>query len=188
MPDDCVDLIYADPPFNSKRLYNAYIGGAQWEAFNDTWRWHEAVDDFHEVAADVDVGPAMEGLRTILGEGPDLAYLSYMANRLRECRRVMKPTATVYLHCDPTFSHYLKIVMDAVFGRRNFRNEIIWCYRGGGVPRNDFARKHDVIFRYAKGRAVTFTWTDVRIAYSEDSSERLQYKARSFRPNKTYDN
>ena len=65
----------------------------------------------------------MEGLRTILGEGADLAYLSYMANRLRECRRVMKPTATVYLHCDPTFSHYLKIVMDALFGRRHFRNE-----------------------------------------------------------------
>ena len=61
MPDACVDLIYADPPFNSKRLYNAYIGGAQWEAFNDTWRWHEAVDDFHEIAADADVGPTMEG-------------------------------------------------------------------------------------------------------------------------------
>ena len=188
MPDECVDLIYADPPFNSKRLYNAYIGGAQWEAFNDTWRWHEAVDDFHEVAADVDVGPAMEGLRAILGEGPDLAYLSYMANRLRECRRVMKPAATLYLHCDPTFSHYLKVVLDALFGRRHFRNEIVWCYRGGGVPRNDFARKHDVIFRYAKGSTVTFNVDDVRISYSEDSSERLQYKARSFRSNKTYDN
>jgi hypothetical protein len=85
IPDESVDLIYLDPPFNSKRLYNAYIGGAQWVAFNDTWQWYEAIEDFHEVAGDVTLGDTMEGLRRILGEGPNLAYLSYMANRLREC-------------------------------------------------------------------------------------------------------
>ena len=72
VPDESVDLIYLDPPFNSKRLYNAYIGGAQWVAFEDTWRWHEAVEDFHAVAGDVDLGRMMEGLRQILGEGPNL--------------------------------------------------------------------------------------------------------------------
>ena len=113
VPDESVDLIYLDPPFNSKRLYNAYIGGAQLVAFEDTWRWHEAVEDFHEVAADVKLGHTMEGLRRILGEGTNLAYLSYMANRLRECHRVLKPTGSVYLHCDPTMSHYLKVVMDS---------------------------------------------------------------------------
>ena len=77
--DETVDLIYLDPPFNSKRLYNAFIGGAQWVAFNDTWRWHEAVDDYHEVACRLDITPAMEGLRRILGDGPELAYLAYMA-------------------------------------------------------------------------------------------------------------
>ena len=78
VPDESIDLIYLDPPFNSKRLYNAYIGGAQWVAFEDTWRWHEAVEDFHAVAADVDLGRMMEGLRMILGEGTNLAYLSYI--------------------------------------------------------------------------------------------------------------
>ena len=115
VPGESVDLIYLDPPFNSKRLYNAYIGGAQWVAFEDTWRWYEAVEDFHAVAADVDLGRAMEGLRLILGEGPNLAYLSYMANRLPECRRVLKRSGSIYLHCDPTMSHYLKAVMDALW-------------------------------------------------------------------------
>ena len=106
--DESVDLIYLDPPFNSKRLYNAFIGGAQWVAFDDTWSWHEAEDDFHQVAGDVALADTMEGLRRILGKGTQLAYLSYMANRLRECRRTLKPTGSIYLHCDPTMSHYLK--------------------------------------------------------------------------------
>ena len=185
--DESVGLIYLDPPFNSRRLYNAFIGGAQWVAFDDTWRWYEAIDDFDEVAGQPKYAGTMEGLRRILGEGSNLAYLSYMANRLVECYRVLKPTGSVYLHCDPTFSHYLKVVMDAVFGRENFRNEIVWCYRGGGVPKRDFARRHDTIFRYSKGRTRTFNVDDVRIPYSSDTEERLKYPARSFRGSKTYD-
>ena len=151
MDDESVDLIYLDPPFNSKRLYNAYIGGAQWVAFKDTWRWSEAIDDFDAVAGDVDLAPTVEGLRKILGEGANLAYLSYMANRLRECRRVLKSTGSIYLHCDPTMSHYLKVVMDGIFERKNFRNEIIWQYDGPQRPsRRDFGKKHDSIFRYSK--------------------------------------
>lgn len=123
IPDESVDLIYLDPPFNSKRLYNAFIGGAQWVAFNDTWRWHEAVDDFHDVARDVRLSDSIEGLRKILGETPEMAYLSYMANRLRECRRVLKSNGSIYLHSDPTMNHYLKVVMDSVFAVRNFRSE-----------------------------------------------------------------
>lgn len=113
---ESVDLIYLDPPFNSKRLYNAYIGGAQWVAFDDTWRWYEAEVDFHEVARQPKYRGVMEGLRLMLGEGPNLAYLSYMANRLVECRRALKTTGSIYLHCDPTFSHYLKAVMDGIWG------------------------------------------------------------------------
>ncbi|MCY4247494.1 MAG: DNA methyltransferase [Chloroflexi bacterium] len=108
IPDESVDLVYLDPPFNSKRIYNAYIGGAQWVAFDDTWRWHEAIDDFHEVASDPKLAPTMEGLRVILGEGSELAYLSYMANRLRECRRALKPTGSLFLHCDPTMNYLLR--------------------------------------------------------------------------------
>ena len=126
VPDGSVDLIYLDPPFNSRRIYNAFLGGSQWVAFDDTWRWHEAIDDFHAVASDATLGRVMDGLRLMLGDGPDLAYLSYMANRLRECRRVLKPTGSIYLHCDHTMSHYLKAVMDGIFGKRNFRNEITW--------------------------------------------------------------
>ena len=90
IPDESVDLIYLDPPFNSKRLYNAFIGDAQWVAFDDTWRWYEAIEDFDEVARQPQYAGLMEGLRMMLGEGSSLAYLSYMANRLLECRRVLK--------------------------------------------------------------------------------------------------
>ena len=148
--DESVDLIYLDPPFNSKRLYNAFIGGAQWVAFDDTWRWHEAVDDFHDVAADVGLADTMEGLRRILGEGPNLAYLSYMANRLRECRRVLKSTGSIYLHCDPTMSHYLKVVMDGLFGCARLLNEVVWHYRKWSTGKYTFQRNHDIILFYSK--------------------------------------
>ena len=126
VPDESVDFIYLDPPFNSKRIYNAFIGGAQYVAFEDMWRWHEAVDDFHAVASDIRLGKQMEGMRLLLGEGGNLAYLSYMANRLRECHRILKRSGSIYLHCSPTMSHYLKAIMDMIFGERNFRTEIIW--------------------------------------------------------------
>lgn len=150
IPDESVDCIYADPPFNSKRLYNAFIGGAQWVAFDDTWRWYEAVGDFHEVAQQPTYRGIMEGLRMMLGEGSQLAYLSYMANRLLECRRVLKPTGSIYLHCDPTMSHYLKAVMDGIWKRSSFKNEIIWHYRKWSTGKYTFQRNHDVIFFYSR--------------------------------------
>ena len=151
--DESVDLIYLDPPFNSKRIYNANMGGAQWVAFNDTWQWYEAVDDFHDVAGSVELGATMEGLRQILGEGSRLAYLSYMANRLRECRRVLKSTGSIYLHCDATMNYLIRVVMDAIFGRSNFRNEIIWRYQtSSGAPARHFLKNSDTVFFYATGR------------------------------------
>ena len=150
IPDESVDLIYLDPPFNSKRLYNAFMGGAQWVAFDDTWRWHEAIDDFDEVASQPRLAGMIEGLRLMLGEGSQLAYLSYMANRLVECHRVLKTTGSIYLHCDPTMSHYLKAVMDGVFESRNFKNEIIWHYRKWATGKYAFQRNHDIIFFYSK--------------------------------------
>ena len=169
IPDESVDLIYLDPPFNSKRLYNAFIGGAQWVAFDDTWRWHEAVDDFHECAADVNLAGTMEGLRLMLGEGPQLAYLSYMANRLRECRRVLKLTGSIYLHCDPTMSHYLKAVMDGIFGRRNFRNEIAWrrtfAHSDTKQGRRQYGRIRDVLLFYSTDSH--WTWNPGYTPYDE---------------------
>ena len=138
-------------------------------AFNDTWQWYEAIEDFHEVAGDVTLGDTMEGLRRILGEGPNLAYLSYMANRLRECRRVLKPTGSIYLHCDQTMSHYLKVVMDVVFGKTNFRNEITWqrtsSHNDGAQGRRQYGRVCDIILFYTMG--VEWTWNRQYTPYDQ---------------------
>ena len=186
MNSETVDLIYLDPPFNSNANYAAPVGSAAaGAAFKDTWtlsdvdaEWINLIEQKH---------PAVHRVLLAAMTDSDKSYLAYMAARLLEMPRLLKPAASIYLHCDPTMSHYLKLLMDAIFGRRSFRNEIIWCYRGGGVPRRDFARKHDIILRYSLG-APTFNVDDVRIPYSEDSAERLLHPARSFRPGRVYDN
>ncbi len=176
VPSESVDLIYLDPPFNSKRLYNAFIGGAQWVAFKDTWRWHEAVNDFHDLASQPRLAKMIEGLRTMLGEGAQLAYLSYMGNRIVECHRVLKPTGSIYIHCDPTMSHYLKVVMDGVFGRENFLNELVWYYRGAGIPKRAFARRHDVLLVYTKEEGENnFNADPVRQPYADATVERFKH-------------
>ena len=171
VPDRSVDLIYLDPPFNSKRLYNAYMGGAQWVAFDDTWRWHEAVDDFHEVAGIVEMAGTMEGLRQILGEGPNMAYLSYMANRMMECRRVLADSGSIYLHCDPTMSHYLKVVMDAIFGRKNFRNEIVWYYKNASRGKRQLAKAHDIVFWYSMSDDYQFHRERILVPFESGMTE-----------------
>ena len=193
-PDECVDLIYLDPPFNSNAdynmLYSSAAGGAQYRAFNDTWYWDEGAEERYSLYESAPGRPAQSavlGMYQIFGRSGMLAYLTYMAERLEQMSRLLRPTGSIYLHCDPTASHGLKLVMDSIFGRGNFRNEIVWCYRGGGVPRDSFARKHDIILRYSKGRSVTFNLDAVRIPYSQDSKDRLRYKAKAFRGDRTYD-
>ena len=177
LPSESVDLIYLDPPFNSKRLYNAFIGGAQWIAFNDTWRWHEAIGDFHEVASQPHLAKMIEGLRMMLGEGSELAYLSYMANRLVECHRVLKPTGSIYLHCDPTMSHYLKAIMDGIFGRKRFRNEVVWCYNlGGRISKRAYGRRHDTILFYTKSSEFTFNWDAVLIDWDKQGAAKFRHE------------
>ena len=182
-----IDLIYLDPPFNSKANYAAPIGSkAAGAAFKDTWslsdvdvEWTNLLEAKH---------PTLYRVILAAMTDSDRSYLTYMAERLLELRRILNDSGSIYLHCDPTMSHYLKLVMDAIFGRGNFRNEIVWCYRGGGVPKLDFARKHDTLLRYSYGRAFTFNVDAVRIPYSGDSLDRLTYTARSFRSSGTYDN
>ena len=188
MNSDSVDLIYLDPPFNSKTDYAAPIGSrAAGAAFKDSWtltdldvEWINLIESKH---------PALHRVIMAAMTKSDKSYLVYMAARILEMRRIMKTTGTIYLHCDPTMSHYLKILMDAIWGRKNkaFRNEIIWCYRGGGVPKYHFARKHQVILRYSKSTTPTFNIDTVRIPYSDESTKRLEYTARSFRPGRIYD-
>lgn len=149
MNSESVDLIYLDPPFNSKQNYAAPIGSeAAGAAFKDTWtlsdldvEWIDLIRDKH---------PALWRVLLAAMTDSDKSYLAYMAIRLLEMRRLLKSTGSIYLHCDPTMSHYLKLVMDAIFGRRNFQNEVIWTYGLGGSSPKRFSKKHDVILFYSR--------------------------------------
>lgn len=178
--DESVDLIYLDPPFNSKRDYNAVFsnkgGGkaaAQVQAFEDTWRWDEsAARAYDEVIHGTHTGAAncLKAFRDMLGTNDMLAYLSMMAVRLVELRRVLKSTGSIYLHCDPTMSHYLKLLMDSVFGSAMFRTEIIWqrttAHNDAKQGRRQHGRIHDVILFYTKSQS--WTWNNVYTAYDEE--------------------
>ncbi len=157
-----VDLIYLDPPFNSKVNYAAPIGSkAAGAAFKDTWtltdvdvEWINLIEAKH---------PALHRVLLAAMTASDKSYLAYMAARLLEMHRLLKPTGSVYLHCDPTMSHYLKLQMDAVFGQGRCRNEIIWCYKTGGRAKKHFPRKHDTIFWYAMSDSYIFNYDEVSV-------------------------
>jgi DNA modification methylase len=178
--DESVDLVYIDPPFNSKRDYNVIYDNAlaQTKAFGDTWSLvgvEELEHLIHESEAQryVALHHAMDGLKQILfyhGTSADKSMYAYLINmgvRLVELRRVLKETGSLYLHCDPTAGHYLKILLDAVFERKNFLNEIAWCYRRYTAASNRFQRLHDTVFFYCKGKNTFFA--DIRIPYTEKS-------------------
>ena len=179
MNSETVDLVATDPPFNKGRDFHAtpdsLAAGAK---FQDRWSWerdvhHEWVDRISDDWAKT--MNVIQGSRNSWGDDMG-AFLCFMAVRLIEMRRVLKPTGSIYLHCDPTASHYLKELMDAIFGRKNFRNEVVWCYTSGGVSRHWFGRKHDIILFYAKAKNPLFN-TQYR-PYSPGTMQRglTQYK------------
>ena len=157
---ESVDLVYLDPPFNSNADYNVLFeehgekATAQVRAFTDTWEWNTAASAAYQEMVELGgpVAETMRAFRTMLGATDMLAYLSMMAPRLVELRAVLKPTGSIFLHCDPTASHYLKLLMDAVFGHENFVNEIIWHYRKWPTGSYTFQRNHDVILFYSRTR------------------------------------
>ncbi|MEP6822047.1 MAG: DNA methyltransferase [Chthoniobacterales bacterium] len=173
---ESVDLIYLDPPFNSKRDYNLLFKSpkgvaseAQIEAFEDTWHWGpDAEREFDELMhqPNTQVADMMRALRSFLGENDMMAYLTMMANRLLALHRVLKPTGSLYLHCDPTASHYLKIVLDGVFGKELFRNEITWKRTSTHSDSKTWSRVADSIFFYTKGEK--FRWNTPHEAHSEE--------------------
>jgi DNA modification methylase len=186
LKDETVDLCYIDPPFNSKRNYNQIYNNigtedrAQAQAFTDTWTWDElAVSGYDEILSNAEgrfqprLVELIKGLRGVLGEGALLAYLVSMALRLTEIRRVLKETGTFFLHCDPTSSHYLKLVLDAAFCAQggNFINELVWCYSQGGRSKKWFAQKHDIILWFSKGKTWTFNGDDIHVPYELLSSK-----------------
>ena len=180
MNSESVDLIATDPPFNSKKNYAAALGTkAAGAEFRDTWSLDDVKKEWVEdlQSDNTATWSAITAAGYIHGESSQ-AYLTYMAIRLLEMRRVLKFTGSIYLHCDPTMGHYLKTLMDAIFGRTNFRNEIIWCYTSGGVSKRWFGKKHDVVFFYSKSNEYNFN-VQYR-PYSEGTVQRglTQYEKR----------
>ena len=165
IPDNSIDLVYLDPPFNSKKDYNILFkesGGieseAQIKAFTDTWHWTQTAENtYHDIVTNgpLRVGQLIGALHDAIGQNDVMAYLVMMATRLIELHRVLKPTGSLYLHCDPTASHYLKLVLDQIFGPVNFRNEIVWkrssAHSDIGQGAKHMGRLHDIIFFYTKG-------------------------------------
>jgi DNA modification methylase len=181
--DESIDLVYIDPPFFSQRHHRTRRENG---GFSDIWTWDGiAQSDFESLCAEVlapgekerreesrrgrhecprhqSLALLLAGLEPVVGRGSLLAYLVSVGRRLVELERVLRPTGNIFLHCDPTASHYLKLLLDAVFGAPGFRNEIVWCYSHGGKSRKWFARKHDIIFFYAKSPESYFDPNAVR--------------------------
>lgn len=184
-PDEFVDLVYLDPPFNSSATYNVLFAeksgkksAAQIKAFEDTWEWGlEAEQAFEDIlqTAPARLAEMIRSFRQFLGSNNMMAYLVMMAPRLVELHRVLKPTGSLYLHCDPTASHYLKILMDTIFDIRNFRSEIVWkrssAHSDTKQGRKQHGRIHDVLLFYTKGDE--WLWNPIHTAYDEEYVERF---------------
>jgi site-specific DNA-methyltransferase (adenine-specific) len=178
IPPRSVDLIYLDPPFNSKADYNILFNEssgeqstAQIQAFSDFWHWdYAAYQSYKHLisnAVDHKIAALAEALYRLLGKNDMTAYLFMMAVRLIELHKVLKPTGSLFLHCDPTASHYLKLVLDSIFEPQNFRNEIIWQRSTAhSNPRKSYGRLHDTLLFYTKSDK--FTWNQQYVPYSEE--------------------
>lgn len=176
--DESVDLIYIDPPFNSNASYNILFKGqdggraaAQIKAFTDTWRWDQGASQAYDELMDYGgkVAEALRAFRVLLGDSDMLAYLAMMAPRLIELHRVLRPTGSFYLHCDPAASHYLKIILDTLFGPGRFRSEIVWkrsaAHNDTKQGRQQHGHIHDVLLFYTKGDE--WMWNPMYTPYDE---------------------
>jgi site-specific DNA-methyltransferase (adenine-specific) len=174
--DESVDLVYLDPPFNSRQDYNVLFAekdgsqsSSQIHAFEDTWEWDvDAERSYLHIVENIGgrVADAMRAFKTFLGGSDMMAYLAMMAPRLIELRRVLRETGSIYLHCDPTASHYLKILMDAVFGPQFFRSEVIWKRTNTHSDAKRWSPVSDTLLYYAKGDDPI--WNSIYTAHTQD--------------------
>ena len=181
IPSESVDLVYLDPLFNSNRSYNVLFkdeagraADAQLAAFDDTWHWNQTAEaTFHDLVSDAPahVAGMIGALRQFIGANQMMAYLVMMAARLVELHRVLKSTGSLYLHCDPTASHYLKIVLDAIFGVQNYRNEIVWKRTTAHSDPSRWGSVHDTLLFYSK--ANQYTWNEVHMPYDQEYTARF---------------
>ena len=189
LPGECVDLIYLDPPFQSNHDYVAVFGdkGSVDKQLRDIWRWTTESEARYQRLPRGGLRDAIDAIRLVSGNtSPMAAYGLFMGLRLAELHRVLRPTGSIYLHCDHRANWLLRILMDKVFGSRYFRNEIIWCYSGGGQPARDFPRKHDTIFRYSKTAKYLFNKDAIRVPYDSDYQSTVFTREDSRAPGKTY--
>jgi len=177
--NESVDLIYLDPPFNSNRSYNVLFkdesgheADAQITAFEDTWHWNAKTEQtYHDLVTlgDANVSAMISAMRQFIGANQMMAYLVMMAARLAELHRVLRPTGSLYLHCDPTASHYLKTILDTVFGVDSFRNEVVWQRTNVHSDSKTWSHVSDTIFFYTKSSK--FTWNPIYAPHSEEHIE-----------------
>ncbi len=182
-----IDLIYLDPPFNKKKVFTAPIGSsAEGAEFSDIFRQKDVKDEWKkDIKEDYDkLSNYLEGIDNLSKKGEKVVhkdfeytycYLCYMAIRLIEMHRILKDTGSIYLHCDSTMSHYLKILLDIIFGEKHFRNEIIWRYTGNSIPKYCFPRKHDTVFWYSKSESFKFYPKEVLVPYSDSTLKRYNH-------------
>ncbi|NQS98583.1 MAG: restriction endonuclease [candidate division Zixibacteria bacterium] len=191
--DESIDLIYIDPPFNSKRAYNVLFESidmtdakAQKEAFKDTWSKVSYLDEKCEIKdLDLDLHRFLDTLDNLRLSKSTVSYLTIMAHRIWYMHKKLKKTGSFYLHCDPTMSHYLKIVCDLIFLHKNFVNELVWCYKERERSKNHYNRKHDIILFYTKqyGKHI-FNYQEIMCEYSDITLKKFKYidnKGRRFR-------
>ena len=194
MNSETVDLIATDPPFNTKRNRSGsagfYVDNWKWgdtDKLPDQWAWNEV----HPIWLDEirDDNPALFEVIEAAEHchGQDIAaFLCFLSVRLLEMHRILKSTGSIYLHCDHTANAYIRMALDAIFEAKNFRNEIVWCYSGGGIPKNDFPRKHDTIFRYSKTDKYCFNPEGARVPYDSNYKATVFTGPDSRAPGKTY--
>ena len=181
----CIDLIYLDPPFNKNKVFSAPTGSsAEGASFSDIFReedvkdeWLQTIqEDYEQIYTLLSAVNVLEGRTSY-----NFCYLSYMAIRLIEMHRILRDTGSIYLHCDPTMSHYLKILMDCIFGEKNFINEIVWNYKGTSNSKKMFGKKHDYVLLYVKTPNYIFNTDNVRIPYTNTQSYKRDQEGRVYK-------
>ena len=182
-----IDLIYLDPPFNKNKIFTAPIGSsAEGASFKDTFRKEDVKDEWvQSIKEDYDgLYKFLNGIKEYSNITSsktnkhylyNYCYLSYMAIRLIEMQRILKEMGSIYLHCDPAMSHYIKLLMDIIFGEKNFRNEIVWKYTGNSIPKNCYPKKHDILFFYSKTKEINYYPERILQPYSELTEKRYNH-------------
>ena len=161
---EIADLIYLDPPFNSKRVYSAPVGSkAAGTSFKDIWTWQDVDEQYLESLSD-EYPDLVEYIKIIglIHSKAMMSYITYMAQRVIQMHRILKPSGSLYYHCDPTAGHFVKLMLDAIFGRKNFQNEVIWQYFAGGKSKKRFSRKHDNLYFYSKNEDFYFNYFKIK--------------------------